>query len=291
MSVAVTSLDDVPGWFFDQDQALFSWFLARQNRLDIGGDLLELGCYLGKSAILMGRYLVGGDRLTVCDLFEEDAEDADNQGEMRQYRATLSRQAFERCYLAFHAVLPTIVEGPSSTILNSVAAGSCRFAHVDASHRYDHVVADMGACRTLLNGDGLLVCDDFRAPHTPGVAAAVWGAVTAGELQPICLSDSKFYGTWGNAGPVQRDLVDWLDTFGPQSFDVQSIAGRDVVRIAGWSPPKEPIWATAPFTLTTGDALPVSVTSRKAPLARRVARDMLPPIVVRGLRALRPARE
>ena len=54
MSVAVTSLDDVPGWFFDQDQALFSWFLARQNRLDIGGDLPQVSSDPG----LLQRILV-----------------------------------------------------------------------------------------------------------------------------------------------------------------------------------------------------------------------------------------
>lgn len=290
-TVKLATLDDVPGWFFDQDQALISWFLERQNRLAIPGDLLELGAYLGKSAILIGRYRVGDQRLTVCDLFEDAAQDGDNTNEMRQYRATLTRLAFERNYLAFHTALPSIVQGPTSTIAAHVAPASCRFAHVDASHLYEHVEADIKASRAAMHPDGLLVCDDFRAPHTPGVAAAVWGAVTSGQLHPICLSDSKFYGTWGDPGAVQSELMAWLETFGPQSFDTQKIAGGTVVRITGWRPPKAEIRSHAHAATQIGAPAVTGIAWRKgAALARRVARELLPPVITRALKALRPVR-
>lgn len=282
------TLDDVAGWLFDQDQALMSWFLERQNRLAIPGDLLELGAYLGKSAILIGRYRRGDQRLTVFDLFEDAAQDHDNDEEMRQYRPTLTRLAFERNYLAFHTELPSIVQGPTSTISSHVAPQSCRFAHVDASHLYEHVQADIEACRAVLHTEGLLVCDDFRAPHTPGVAAAVWGAVTSGELHPICLSDSKFYGTWGDPGPVQSELIAWLETFGQQSFDAHRIAGRTVVRIAGWSPPKAEIRShTYSATSLGAPAVRADAPPRGILLAKRIAREVLPPVITRALQALR----
>jgi predicted O-methyltransferase YrrM len=283
----LATLDDIPGWLFGQDQALISWFLERQNRLAIPGDLLELGAYLGKSAILIGRYRLGDQRLTVIDLFEEAAQDHDNDEEMRQYRSTLTRRAFERNYLAFHTALPTIVQGPTSTISSHVAPQSCRFVHVDASHLYEHVEADIKACRAVLQTEGLLVCDDFRAPHTPGVAAAVWGAVTSGGLRPICLSDSKFYGTWGDPGPVQRELIAWLETFGPQSFESQKIAGSMVVRIADWHPPKAEIRSHVYSATSLGaSAVTVSRPRRGIRIARRVAREVLPPVITRALKAL-----
>jgi len=288
----LATLDDIPGWFFGQDQALISWFLERQNRLAISGDLLELGAYLGKSAILIGQYRVDDQRLTVCDLFEDAAQDRDNDGEMRQYRSTLTRLAFERNYLAFHAALPTIVQGPTSTISSHVAPQSCRFAHVDASHLYEHVEADIKACRVVMHAEALLVCDDFRAAHTPGVAAAVWGAVTSGELHPICLSDSKFYGTWGDPGPVQSELIAWLETFGPQSFETQRIAGSTVVRIADWRPPTAEIRSHVHAASPVGASPVKDIGWRKGiPLARRVAREVLPPVITRALKALRPVRK
>ena len=288
----LATLDDVPGWFFGEDQALISWFLERQNRLATPGDLLELGAYLGKSAILIGKYRVDDQRLIVCDLFEDAAQDHDNDQEMRQYRSTLTRRAFERNYLAFHTALPSIVQGLTSTISSHVAPQSCRFAHVDASHLYEHVEADIKACRALMHTEGLLVCDDFRAAHTPGVAAAVWSAVTSGELHPICLSDSKFYGTWGDPGPVQSELIAWLETFGSQSFETQKIAGSTVVRIAGWSPPKAEIRSHAYAAAPVGAPAVKAIAWRKGiPLARRIAREVLPPVITRALKALRPVRK
>lgn len=282
------TLDEVPGWLVGQDHALISWFLERQNRLAIPGDLLELGAYLGKTAILIGKYRVDDQRLTVFDLFEDDAQDRDNDEEMQQYRSTLTRLAFERNYLAFHTELPSIVQGSTSTISSHVAPQSCRFAHVDASHLYEHVEADIKACRAVLHTEGLLVCDDFRAPHTPGVAAAVWGAVTSGELHPICLSDSKFYGTWGDPGPVQDELIAWLETFGAQSFEGQKIAGNTVVRIVAWHPPKAEIRSHT-YSATSLGAPEVKAVAppRWIILAESVAREVLPPVITRALKALR----
>ncbi|MFD8812242.1 class I SAM-dependent methyltransferase, partial [Streptomyces sp. NPDC059627] len=68
-------LDDVPGWFPVLDQVLFDWFLNRQEASGTRGDLLEVGVYMGKSAIFTGRHLRPGESFTVCDLFEGDAPD------------------------------------------------------------------------------------------------------------------------------------------------------------------------------------------------------------------------
>ena len=49
---------DVKGWFWPADQLLFDWFLKRQEKTpEQFGDLLELGAYLGKSAMFIGGYL------------------------------------------------------------------------------------------------------------------------------------------------------------------------------------------------------------------------------------------
>ena len=282
----LATLGDVPGWFFEQDQALFAWFLERQNGLAVSGDLLELGTYLGKSAILIGNYVVDGQKLTVCDLFEDPAQDGDNDAEMRQYRPTLTRLAFERNYLAFHPALPTIVHGPSATISDHVAPQSCRFAHVDASHLYEQVDVDIRACRAFLHADGLLVCDDFRAPHTPGVAAAVWSAVTSGELHPICLSDSKFYGTWGHVESIQSDLTTWLDAFGPQTYERQRIADNTVIRIVSWNPPPAELHSHA--HVPGFGRPPTHAVTSKGSMGRRLAREVLPPFITRALKSLRP---
>ena len=168
-------LRDVPGWFPPLDQMLFSWFLQRQEK---PGDLLELGAYMGKSAILLGQHLRDGERFTVCDLFGGEAPDGANRAETTKSYASLTRQAFERNYLSFHDALPRVIEGPTSVVPGEVAPDTCRFVHIDASHLYEHVHGDIGAAREILLPDGIVVLDDFRSEHTPGVSVAVWEADT-----------------------------------------------------------------------------------------------------------------
>ena len=104
------ALDRIPGWFRPTDQRLFERFLSAGTQ----GDLLELGTYLGKSAVLIGGHLRPGESFTVCDLFESEAPDAANEAETTGSYSTLTRQRFEQNYLSVHDSLPEIVHGPSS---------------------------------------------------------------------------------------------------------------------------------------------------------------------------------
>ncbi|GGR79292.1 hypothetical protein GCM10010252_17480 [Streptomyces aureoverticillatus] len=228
-----TRLSDVKGWFHPADQVLFDWFLSRQLRLGEPGDLLELGAYLGKSAIFMGGYLRPGEAFTVCDLFDSPAPDDANSKEMNRSYATLTRRAFEANYLSFHDELPDIVQAPSSGITAHVRADSCRFVHIDASHLYEHVHADIAAAQRLLVRDGVVVLDDFRAEHCPGVAAATWGAVATTGLKPLCITATKFYGTWGAYDETREALGAFLAGRGDMWHGAEEVAGHPMIRISG----------------------------------------------------------
>ena len=126
----------------------------------------------------------------------------------------LTRNAFERNYLSVLAELPAIVQRPSSEIVHHVAAGSCRFVHVDGSHLYEYVRADLDAARTILAPDGIVVVDDWRTEHTPGVMVAVMERVTARELHPIVLTRHKLYAVWDPelAQSLRRRIVEWASS-------------------------------------------------------------------------------
>ncbi|MFJ1703047.1 class I SAM-dependent methyltransferase [Kitasatospora sp. NPDC088346] len=272
--------EDVPGWFFKTDQEVFGWLLTRQAERGISGDLLELGTYLGRSAITLGGHLQEGETFTVCDLFDSDAPDEQNSAEMAMsYRKTLTRQAFEANYLAFHDTLPTVIQAPTSVLAEGrIPDASCRFIHIDASHLYEHVAGDVQVARAALAKDGVVVFDDYRAEHTPGVSAAVWEAVFAFGLRPLLLTPEKFYGTWGDPQDIERDLLerDWRGEGFRMDEDV--IAGTRILRLAY-------DWPQAP----PAPARPAP-PRRSAP--RRLALDVLPPFATRAARrALRAARE
>lgn len=150
------------------------------------------------------------------------------------YRRTLTRTAFERNYLAFHSELPVIVQAPTSVLGDGrIATGSCRFVHIDASHLYEHVAVDIRTAKAALGPDGIVVLDDFRSPHTPGVAAATWEAVFQQDLRPICVTPEKLYGTWGDPEPTQQALVELDGDAEDCHLDIDMVAGRRLIRLSG----------------------------------------------------------
>ncbi|MEU4497606.1 class I SAM-dependent methyltransferase [Streptomyces sp. NPDC023998] len=290
-----TRFADVKGWFWPVDQLLFDWFLSHQRDTDPDGrgDLLELGAYLGKSAIFTGRYLREGEEFTVCDLWDSPAPDDSNSAEMDRSYATLTRRAFEANYLSFHDELPTMVQAPTSVITSRVRAGSCRFVHVDASHLYEHVHGDIAAAKALLQPGGIVSFDDFRAEHCPGVSAAVWGAVATSGLKPIVITGTKLYGTWGDPSVVREALLAWLQTRADLWHGVEEVAGAPLIRIKSTKSTTSPHPPASRHEPTPGPPRPTPPPAtppaprRRPSLTRRLARDLLPPILTRALRSRR----
>lgn len=290
------NLNDVKGWFPSLDQVLFDRFLTRQERLGQRGDLMEMGAYMGKSAIFTAAYLRPDERFTVCDLFDADAPDEKNAAEARKSYATLTRTAFEQNYLAFWNELPHLIQGPTSVVPDHVGPNTCRFIHVDASHLYEHVAVDIDTARSALVPGGLVVLDDFRSEHTPGVAAAAWEAVFTRGLRPICLSTQKLYGTWDDPEPLQEEMLADEEWRKGMHTSVQEIAGRRVLRFSG--KPANPAAPRSRYAHESRESVaPASGTrhlpTTQVPVARRpvtvrsIAADVLPPVVTRAIRRRR----
>ncbi len=293
-------LSDVRGWFPALDQVLFEWLLTRQESREERGDLLELGAFMGKSAIFLGRHLKEGETFTVCDLFESDAPDQANIHEMAKSYSMLTRGAFERNYLSFHDGLPTVLQGPSSLAADHVKPQTCRFVHVDASHLYEHVHGDVSTAKDALIPDGIVVLDDFRSEHTPGVAVATWEAVLNRGLRPVCLSTQKLYGTWGDPEPIQDELIAMARGRDDCGLSTQEAAGHRLVRLRsrGMAPPEFPYSRHgAPETTPAAAAETASAPQTPSPAkkpgrspAARIAVDVLPPVITRAVQRSRARR-
>jgi hypothetical protein len=224
---------DIPGWFPALDVAVFRFFLAEQARRGYTGDLAELGAYLGASAVLIGSYLGPDEVFTVVDLFEDAPAEHANATEHARWYGGLSQLAFESNYRRLHNDVPVVIRGPSTAIRGRARDRQHRFVHVDASHVYRHVRDDVETARRLSAVGGVVVFDDFRAEHAPGVAAAVWPALATG-LIPLALTPSKLYGAWEDASWWPAAIAGWLPTSG-FAWENHDVAGFEVARI--WRPP------------------------------------------------------
>ncbi|MDQ0992668.1 class I SAM-dependent methyltransferase [Streptomyces sp. V3I7] len=283
-------LDDVPGWFPVLDQVLFEWLLDRQESDGTTGDLLEVGVYMGKSAIFLGRHLEAGEHYTVCDLFEGDAPDDANRAESAYSYSSLTRRTFEENYLAFHEELPRVLQGPSSVVPGEVKPDSCRFVHIDASHLYEHVHDDIAAAREALLPGGVVVLDDFRSEHTPGVSIAAWEAVLNRGLKPICLSTQKLYGTWDDPEPIQEALLAMARGRRDCHLSVQQAAGHRIIRLKSKKDMRPPPFPPSRHASTSPLPPPSPHSPDRTKRLRRLAVDLLPPLVTRALRNARRAR-
>jgi hypothetical protein len=242
----VTHMDElVLGWFAYIDAMVFRAIDQTHRDSGIEGDLLEIGAYMGKSAILLGYLLRPQERLVVCDLFTNEDLDPDLESDAAFY-GELSRAAFEQNYARFHRQRPEVIER-SSTELGAEGLGrSFRLVHVDGSHRYDIVRQDIATALELVVGGGIVVVDDYRTvPHALGVAAAVWRAVTDGELIPLLATEQKLYGcSPGDTETTAKVLRRWALEESPFGGVQQEVVGHEMVVFA--PPLQSPTLAAAP---------------------------------------------
>lgn len=176
----------VPGWLYPTDAHLLA--VAAPLVTD-PGDLVEVGAFFGASAIELGFLRRQGEQLIVVDPFE------DNPADRWAPNAELSVEGFLANWRRFHREDPTVHVGLSGDILPTLPAGSARIVHIDGAHYYDVVTGDVAEALRIATPNGLIVFDDVGPWQWPGVAAAVWKAVTDGLLLPLAFSTAKLYAT------------------------------------------------------------------------------------------------
>ncbi len=183
----------VEGWLSFHDVAVFDAILSQQVSARMEGDLLEIGVYAGKSAVLLGQYQQKNECFHVCDIFNGPT-DVKNTEEILNSYENLSRKKFEANCMEFLGFLPIIHECLSRDLAIKLKGNFFRFIHIDGSHLYDHVRADLNfAVDSLSDSGGLIAVDDYRAQHTVGVALAVWDLVLEGVLVPRVMTPAKIY--------------------------------------------------------------------------------------------------
>ncbi|MCA1656567.1 MAG: class I SAM-dependent methyltransferase [Actinobacteria bacterium] len=245
----------IPGWFSAIDAWVFTAISEWQHEDGLVGDVLEIGVYKGRSAVLLGHLLGESERLVFCDLFDDPT--AGYEG--------VTLDGFLATYGHHHRRPPVVYQCPSRQLGELETTRVFRMIHVDGSHAYDDVRSDIALVPNLLQGGGIVVLDDYRTLHTPGVAAAVWEAVATRDLSPICVTHDKMYASWGpeRPGTIERvrrmvATIPWVEA------REDTVCGHDVVVV-----------------------LPKGHFEDPPGPRRRLVRSLLPPVVVDFGRRLR----
>jgi hypothetical protein len=227
-------MQSVPGWFDHLDAALICEISDWQQSAGMRGDIVEIGVYHGRSAVLFGFLLGAGERFVACDPFDDKRGlSAENHLWNGRFYPGLTRDAFERNYIRWHGTLPVIAAVPSAALGHIVPAGSCRLVHVDGAHDHRAVAADARMSRVISMPGAVAVFDDWCKAHLPGAALAVWEQVASGVLLPVALTDAKLYGCWSmaEADALRGRLAEWAASQPGIRVDEHLLADRVVPRI------------------------------------------------------------
>jgi len=192
---------EVPGFIGPLDVAFFACLFNAQDEAGVSGDVLEIGTFHGRTAILL-EYLKGDrETLHVCDLFEDTPPTEAGRHELALSPQSIpTRAEFEERFRRFHTTRPVIHQGPSSDLnVSELGRNEFRFVHVDGSHVYETVQHDIAIANEIVTEGGVIAFDDFANAGYPGVGAALWPEVVTREVDAFACSRTKLYATKGSA--------------------------------------------------------------------------------------------
>ena len=151
----------IDGWFFPLDQLVFYELIAIQNRLNVGGDVAEIGVYKGKSLVLLSLLKSESQRLLGFDLFDQDFQVTTEQN--------LSDFGTRENVILKKGLTSDISQSDLETLVHT----PLRFLHIDAGHEYHEVLEQLELFTPFVGDQGIIAMDDYQDREFPGIEAAV----------------------------------------------------------------------------------------------------------------------
>ena len=149
----------VEGWFIDAAAATWDCLLDFQQTSKIAGNLLEIGVWNGKSALMSVLHAGAGEIQLLVD-----------PRDMQQALANIQQLRAEATIDAFHRPSRALFKHPEYRNMLS----SFRWIHIDGKHTAQDVSVDLRLADELLNDMGMVVLDDFFHEGYPQVTQAVY---------------------------------------------------------------------------------------------------------------------
>ena len=159
----------IEGWCATEIFWALERFFAPEGGFSKPGPVCEIGVHHGK--FLIGAHnALGGTKALGIDIFEDQARNVDGSGKG-------SLESF-RSAIAAHALRPGEVDSLAMDSFEIGARdidellsryGRFKVFSVDGGHTPEHVMNDMRIAQEMTAQDGIILVDDFFAPHWPGV--------------------------------------------------------------------------------------------------------------------------
>jgi len=218
--------DQLKGWLREESFQSFCKILEAQEADDVKGDILEIGCFHGQSACILGTALREDEKLHICDPFDSKQADSNvhNWRSNPQRPVTLKPPSARVFAMNVDQIAGSDVEQKlvihkcSSEDLRLPDKQKFRIVHVDGRHDYDFAFADiMFAMQHLVSG-GVIIVDDWRSWQWPEVGQAVSNLLQSFQNMKVLGADRyKIYLMPQATGTAKIELQLQLSAIGTQN--------------------------------------------------------------------------
>lgn len=159
---------NIDGWFSPEAAGFFALVDETQRLNDVRGDIFEIGCHYGRSTFLLGQMVRPGEKLGVCDLFDEqEANVSDSGGGNRDVFMENMKPLTE------NGLELRVFQGLSQNLTAPKIGENHRFFHIDGGHNADEALADLKLATQATIEKGVIVVDDPFRQDWPGVTEAL----------------------------------------------------------------------------------------------------------------------
>jgi hypothetical protein len=193
----------IEGWLFPPAALLTTHMTKVQDRLGIGGPMLEIGVHMGKFLALLrsltGEKVVG---VQICEPDHAEALAAKIRSNIEEAVGVVDPIAF---IMADSSKL-------SSVDLMQALGAQPRLVHIDGSHEADYVHHDLTITAPILAEGGLMIMDDSYNGSTPGVIEGICRYFFSdARLAPFAQCHNKLFATTrAYHQPYLMAAKDWL---------------------------------------------------------------------------------
>lgn len=183
---------------------------AVHERMDVQGDIVEIGIHHGKLFFILAAAARENERCIAIDLFNNQSLNIDSSGHGDYGRFT---QNIETLFPQIKPQLK-IIEGDSMSIPVAradrvVGTEGVRLFSVDGGHTKHHVLQDMSIAQELVVSGGVVLLDDFLGPHWVGVTEGFFEymATLNRRFAPFMVFENKLFLTTFSEQPAMLVAV------------------------------------------------------------------------------------
>lgn len=151
----------VQGWFFLPDMLAFDYLDQIQQKLNVIGDLCEVGVFEAKSLVLMSLFCRGDEKMVGYDLFPDDMQ--------KRAQVNIDKFGAAKCV----SLQAGDTSGITLQALNEKLGRGLRMLHIDAGHEYHEVYHQLIVFAPFIKEGGIIIMDDYQDREFPGIEAAV----------------------------------------------------------------------------------------------------------------------